>query len=254
MDADDLPARLHAGRQPVRADRRADRADPAADRVPGRSPDVARPMGMEVYSVDSVTAADPDGDGPRVPAVLSLPPRQRSRGGPAVLVRHSPTGHGGRTTAAPTSTCDLVDRDFDRGCRRRTPSWSCGRPVPTATCRRGSRGTATRSASSRSSPRRESLSGVRGTRRRRSDRRSRRGLHWRLISHLTPQPPVADGRRGRTAGARRSCLRLYDFSDPEAEPQLAAVTRQVDRRHHRSAEPARRRRPGRTADSPAGPS
>jgi type VI secretion system protein ImpG len=54
----------------------------------------------------------------------------------------------------------------------------------------------------------------------------RRGAHWRLLSHLNLNHlSVCDPEEGRAA--LQEILRLYDFSDPEAGQQLAAVTRKV---------------------------
>jgi type VI secretion system protein ImpG len=54
----------------------------------------------------------------------------------------------------------------------------------------------------------------------------RRGAHWRLVSHLCLNHlSVTDPGDGRVA--LQEILRLYDFSDPEAGQQLAAVNRQL---------------------------
>jgi type VI secretion system protein ImpG len=54
----------------------------------------------------------------------------------------------------------------------------------------------------------------------------RRGGHWRLISHLTLNHlSLTDPVEGKQA--LQEILKLYDFSDPEAGQQLAAVTQQV---------------------------
>jgi type VI secretion system protein ImpG len=54
----------------------------------------------------------------------------------------------------------------------------------------------------------------------------RRHAHWRLMSHLVLNHlSLADGEEGRRA--LQEYLALYDFSDPQSEPQLAAVTQQV---------------------------
>jgi type VI secretion system protein ImpG len=54
----------------------------------------------------------------------------------------------------------------------------------------------------------------------------RRGAYWRLLSHLNLNHlSLAD--RAEGAQALREYLALYDFSDPEAQPQLAAVSRQA---------------------------
>ncbi len=55
---------------------------------------------------------------------------------------------------------------------------------------------------------------------------ARRGLYWRLVSHLTLNHlSIADGALGRDA--LQELLRLYDYSDPEAGQQLANVNKQT---------------------------
>lgn len=54
----------------------------------------------------------------------------------------------------------------------------------------------------------------------------RRGAYWRLVSHLCLNHlSIADPVEGRQA--LQEILRLYDFSDPEAGQQMAAVNRQL---------------------------
>jgi len=54
----------------------------------------------------------------------------------------------------------------------------------------------------------------------------RRGTYWRLISHLSLNHlSLTDDQEGRLAF--QEILRLYDFSDPETGQQLADVTRQL---------------------------
>lgn len=54
----------------------------------------------------------------------------------------------------------------------------------------------------------------------------RRGAYWRLLSHLNLNHlSLADAAEGRAA--LQEILRLYDFSDAESGPQLAAVTRHI---------------------------
>src|SRR5581483_4305453 len=54
----------------------------------------------------------------------------------------------------------------------------------------------------------------------------RRQAHWRLVSHLNLNHlSLADASEGRQA--LQEYLGLYDFSDPQSEPQRAAVTQQV---------------------------
>jgi type VI secretion system protein ImpG len=54
----------------------------------------------------------------------------------------------------------------------------------------------------------------------------RRGVYWRLLSHLNLNHlSLSDADEGRAA--LQEILRLYDFSDPAAGPQLAAVTQHI---------------------------
>jgi type VI secretion system protein ImpG len=54
----------------------------------------------------------------------------------------------------------------------------------------------------------------------------RRGVYWRLLGHLNLNHlSLSDPEEGRES--LQEILRLYDFSDPEANPQLAAVTRHL---------------------------
>jgi type VI secretion system protein ImpG len=56
--------------------------------------------------------------------------------------------------------------------------------------------------------------------------RARRGAHWRLLSHLSLNHlSISDPVEGRET--LQEILRLYDFSDPVAGQQLAAVTEQM---------------------------
>jgi type VI secretion system protein ImpG len=55
---------------------------------------------------------------------------------------------------------------------------------------------------------------------------TRRGAHWRLISHLSLNHlSLAEEDEGRQA--LQEILRLYDFSDPETGVQRAEVTRHI---------------------------
>jgi type VI secretion system protein ImpG len=54
----------------------------------------------------------------------------------------------------------------------------------------------------------------------------RRQAHWRLVSHMVLNHlSLADGDEARQA--LQEYLSLYDFSDPQSEPQLAAVAQQI---------------------------
>jgi type VI secretion system protein ImpG len=55
---------------------------------------------------------------------------------------------------------------------------------------------------------------------------TRRGAHWRLISHLCLNH-LSLATEGDGKDALQEILRLYDYSDADMTPQLAAVTRHL---------------------------
>ena len=190
--------------QPVRADGRADRADAGPAPSTGSSPTWRIPHGMEVYSVDAVTGVDPiSRDDDRVPAVLLVPARRRR-----TTTR--------RRSGTPSRRPSLRDgRPGDRGlpepgrpgfrpaAARPSRRWWCGRPAPTATCRRPPAGRRPARASSWRPRRRWRGSAACGPRRRRSGRRSGGAVLAADLAPL-PQPPLAL-RHGR--GPRAPCRR-----------------------------------------------
>jgi type VI secretion system protein ImpG len=187
-------------------------------------PEVAHPQGMEVYSVDSVTSTDPATGTTEYQPFYSF--------------RHAPTGEaplafwyasrrpslqkGDRGTEVYLNLVDLkfdprlpadtvlvvrttcTNRDLPARLQRAGEDLylelEAAAPLARIRCLRGP-----------SLPLRPPL---------------RRGAHWRLLSHLNLNHlSISDPVEGRQA--LQEILRLYDFSDPDAAPQQAAVTRNV---------------------------
>jgi type VI secretion system protein ImpG len=188
------------------------------------TPDVARPTGMEVYSVDSVTAADPDGTDRAFRPFYDF----RQGGGREAdqpfwfTVRRPGTGEDDRGTDV---YLRLVDRAFDPA--RPADSvlvvrTTCtNRDLPSKLPRLGDEvrfdpefsapGVTLRCPRNPTPSYRPPL---------------RRGLQWRVVSHLTLNHlSLSDGEEGRLA--LQELLSLYDPTDPETEPQLAALARAV---------------------------
>jgi type VI secretion system protein ImpG len=188
-------------------------------------PDVAHPLGLEVYSVDSVSGADP-GAG------------RTTEYQPFYSFRHGRTPDNLQAFWYATRKPSLAERDrgtemflhlVDLGFDPRLPAESVlvvrttctNRDLPSQLQRAGDELyleleaaapiTRVRCVRSPTVPLRPPL---------------RRGAYWRLISHLSLNYlSVTDPVEGREA--LQEILRLYDFSDPEAGQQLAAVTRNV---------------------------
>jgi type VI secretion system protein ImpG len=188
-------------------------------------PDVAQPLGMEVYSVDAVTSTDP--------TTGTMTEYQ-----PFYAFRHGYTQDSQQTFWYPSRR--LPTREGDRGTdvylnlvdlqlHPRLPADSTlvvrttctNRALPGQLQRAGEdlylelEGAAplARISCPRSptTPLRPPL---------------RRGAHWRAMSHLTLNHlSLAGGAEGRDA--LQEILRLYDFSDADANPQLAAITRHL---------------------------
>jgi type VI secretion system protein ImpG len=186
-------------------------------------PDVARPDGCEVYSIDSVSGVDPSSGAP-------------TEYRPFYGVRHGADGpgafwHGTRRPSARDGDrgtevyLNLVDLDFDP----RVPS------EPTLVVRT--------TCTNRDLPARLQrfgdamaidLEGAAPLKRVRAVRSPtlplrpphRRGRFWRLVSHLNLNHlSITDPDEGREA--LQEVLRLYEFTDPAVDPQHAAVVRQV---------------------------
>jgi type VI secretion system protein ImpG len=186
-------------------------------------PDVAHPMGMEVYSVDEVTSADPTiglvthyepfysfkHDGGRQErrafwyASRRASTRENDRGTDVYLnlvdldfQPHLPSA----TTLVVRTTC--TNRDLVGYLQRAGDQLylELEAPAPLA---------GLRCVRSPTLPLRPPL---------------RRGAHWRLLSHLSLNHlSITDPLEGKAA--LQEILRLYDFSDPESGQQLAEVNR-----------------------------
>jgi type VI secretion system protein ImpG len=188
-------------------------------------PDVAQPMGMEVYSVDAVTSTDPT-----TGTMTEYQPFYAYRHGYTqdnqqtfwYPSRRLPTREGDRGTDV---YLNLVDLQFHPRMPADTTlvvrTTCTNRALPGQLQRAGEdlhlelEGAAplARISCPRSptTPLRPPL---------------RRGAHWRAMSHLTLNHlSLADGAEGRDA--LQEILRLYDFSDADANPQLAAITRHL---------------------------
>lgn len=188
-------------------------------------PDVAHPRGMEVYSVDSVTSADPT-----AAKTTEYQPFYSFRHGRTreshqafwYATRKPSFQEGDRGTEM---ALNLVDLAFDP----RLPAeavlvvrTTCtNRDLPSQLQRAGDELYFELEAAA-------PLAGIRCLRSPTIPLRPplRRGAHWRLISHLSLNHlAISDPVEGREA--LQEILKLYDFSDPEAGQQLAAVTRNV---------------------------
>jgi type VI secretion system protein ImpG len=187
-------------------------------------PDVARPMGMEVYSIDSVSAAEPDGTDREFRPFYDF----RHGGGREAdqplwySTRRAGTGENDHGTDVYVR---LVDRTFDPAKPADTVL-----VVRTTCTNRDLTPRIPRFADEVRFDPEFSAPGItlRCPRNPTAAFRSplRRGLQWRVVSHLTLNHlSMTDGDEGRLA--LQELLRLYDPTNPEAEPQLAALARQV---------------------------
>jgi type VI secretion system protein ImpG len=184
------------------------------------TPDVARPMGMEVYSVDAVTAADPDGTNREFRPFYDF----RHGGGRDIdlpfwhTTRRPGTGENDRGTDV---YLRLVDRAFEPAQPADTVlvvrTTCTNRDLPTKLPRHGDEvrfdaefsapGVTLRCPRNPTPPLRVPL---------------RRSLQWRVISHLNLNHlSLTAGDEGRLA--LQELLGLYDPTDPETEPTLAAL-------------------------------
>ncbi|QEL19460.1 type VI secretion system baseplate subunit TssF [Limnoglobus roseus] len=185
-------------------------------------PDVARPLGCEVFSIDSVTATD-----------VGTGTRTEYR--PFYSVRHSPDGpqaywYSSRTTAEGDDRGTdvdlvLVDLDFrplkpdDTTLVVRTTCTN--RDLPARLQRFGDAMTLGLEGAA-------PVSGVRAIRSPTLPLRPppRRGRFWRLVSHLNLNHlSLTDPAEG--GESLREILRLYDAADPATDPQQAAAVRQL---------------------------
>ncbi len=187
-------------------------------------PDVAHPLGMEVYSIDEVTSADPTSSESTVYQ-------------PFYSFRHGVTRENQQTFWFSSRKPSLREGDrgteaylslTDLGFDPRVPAESV--LVVRATCTNRELAAKLQPAETvyfeleAAAP----LNRLRCLRAPTPPLRPplRRGAHWRLASHLNLNHlSITDHDEGRAA--LQEILRLYDFSDAEAGQQLAAVTRQL---------------------------
>ena len=188
-------------------------------------PDVAHPIGLEVYSVDQVAGVDPDGGPPTVYR-------------PFYSIDHA-TGRGERGAFwHPTRRASTLENDrgtevylslVDAGWNPSLPATST--LVINTTCTNRDLPSALQRAGDRLALALEGAAPVSVIRCVRTPTlplrpQRRRGGYWRLLSHLSLNHlSLADGAEG--LGALRELLRLYDFSDPESGQQLAEVNRLI---------------------------
>jgi type VI secretion system protein ImpG len=186
-------------------------------------PDVAQPMGMEVYSIDEVTSADPT-----IGVVTNYEPfysfkhaagRQERRAF-WYATRRASTQENDRGT---DMYMNLVDLDF----KPHLPSATT--LVVRTTCTNRDLAGFLQRAGDQLYLELEAAAPLAGLRCVRSPTLPlrpprRRGAHWRLLSHLSLNHlSITDPVEGKAA--LQEILRLYDFSDPESGQQLAEVTR-----------------------------
>jgi type VI secretion system protein ImpG len=188
-------------------------------------PDVAHPFGMEVYSIDRVTSADPAAGG-----TTEYQPFYSFRHGTNrdtqrcfwFASRRPVVNEGGRGTEVSLS---LVDLDFNP----RQPADAV--LVVRTTCTNRNLPVKLQQAGEDLAFELEAaapLARIRCLRTPTAPLRPpvRRGVHWRLLSHLNLNHlSISDPVEGRAA--LQEILRLYDFADPESGQQLAAVTQQL---------------------------
>jgi type VI secretion system protein ImpG len=188
-------------------------------------PDVAHPVGMEVYSVDAVTSADPGAT-------------RTTEYQPFYSFRHGRTRENQQAFWYATRRPSLQEGDrgtevylhlVDLGFNPRLPPESVlvvrttctNRDLPSQLQRAGDELYLELEAAA-------PLARIRCLRSPTVPLRPplRRGAHWRLVSHLSLNHlAISDPLEGRDV--LQEILRLYDFSDPEAGQQLSAVTRQA---------------------------
>ncbi len=188
-------------------------------------PDVTQPLGMEVYSIDSVTSTDP----------TTATVREYQ---PFYSFRHSPSHESPRAfwyasrrpsllenDRASEVYLHLVDLDFNPALPAAAVlvvrTTCTNRELPAVLQRAGEDLYFELEAAA-------PLTGILCLRTPTAPLRPplRRGAYWRLLAHLNLNHlSLSDAEEGRAA--LQEILRLYDFSDPESGPQLAAVVRHV---------------------------
>jgi type VI secretion system protein ImpG len=186
-------------------------------------PDVSHDKGMEVYSVDSVTGADPATNTEYLPFYSYRHGADRDNRKAFWYASRRPSPReGDRGT-------DVYLNLVDLGFNPRLPAEAV--LVVRATCTNRELPSLLQQAGDELSFGLEAAAPLSRVRCLRSPTRPlrpplRRGAYWRLLSHLNLNHlSLADPVEGRAA--LQEILRLYDFSDPEAGQQRAAVTRHV---------------------------
>ena len=187
-------------------------------------PDAAHRRGMEVYSIDAVHAAGPEGgDREYFPFYSFRHGGDRSNRQTFWYASRRPAvGDNDRGSEVYLRLVDLAFDPLKPADRTMVLRTTCtNRDLPLNLPRRGEEvrlepefaavGTRVRCLRNPTPPLRPPY---------------RRGAHPRLVSHLCLNHlSLEDGEEGREA--LQQILRLYDFSDPDVEPQQAALTRQV---------------------------
>ncbi len=186
-------------------------------------PDVAQPLGMEVYSVDEVMSTDPAAG---VTTVYEPFYSFKHTAGPDerrafwYMSRRPATREGDRGTDV---FLTLVDLDFEP----RLPAAST--LLVRTTCSNRDLAGHLQRAGDQLHLELEGVAPLAGIRCVRSPTLPlrpprRRGAFWRLVSHLSLNHlSISDPVEGKAA--LQEILRLYDFSDPESGQQLAEVNR-----------------------------
>jgi type VI secretion system protein ImpG len=186
-------------------------------------PDVAQPLGMEVYSIDEVMSTDPTAG-----VTTTYEPFYSFKHGEGrdqrrafwYATRRGATREGDHGTEV---FLNLVDLDYDA----RLPASST--LLARTTCTNRDLARQLQRAGEQLAFELEAVAPLAGIRTVRTPTlplrpARRRGAYWKLISHLSLNHlSISDPLEGKAA--LQEILRLYDFSDPEAGQQLAEVNR-----------------------------
>jgi type VI secretion system protein ImpG len=188
-------------------------------------PDVAHPIGLEVYSVDEVAGIDPEGGPPTVYRPFYSIDHATGRGERGAFwhpTRRASTLEGDRGTEVFVSMVDGGWNPSMPATSTLVVRTTCtNRDLPQALQRAGDRLALSLEGAA-------PVSVIRCVRTPTLPLRPlrRKGGYWRLLSHLSLNHlSIADGAEG--LASLREMLRLYDFSDPESGQQLAEVNRLI---------------------------
>jgi type VI secretion system protein ImpG len=186
-------------------------------------PDVAHPVGMEVYSIEEVSSTDPSAGVTTTYEPFYSFKHDAGRAEKRAFwyaTRRPATREGDRGTEV---YLNLVDLDFDP----RLPATST--LLVRATCTNRDLARHLQRAGDQLYFELEAvapLAGIRCVRTPTLPLRPprRRGAYWRLVSHLSLNHlSITDPREGKAA--LQELLRLYDFSDPESGQQLSDINK-----------------------------